>query len=75
MAATSRLGTATDCSAACFELGLEGEEMSDAETGAYLLMVGGIFWVLVGIVGLWRSGTSAADDPPHQRPDEIIADE
>ena len=26
--------------------------MSDAETSAYLLMAGGLIWVLVGIVGL-----------------------
>jgi hypothetical protein len=28
--------------------------MSDAETSAYLLMAGGLIWVLVGIVGLVR---------------------
>ena len=32
----------------------EGEEMSDAETSAYLLMAGGLIWILVGIVGLVR---------------------
>ena len=32
----------------------EGEEMSDAETSAYLLMAAGLIWVLVGIVGLVR---------------------
>ena len=26
--------------------------MSDAETSAYLLMAGGLIWVLVGILGL-----------------------
>ena len=35
----------------------EGEEMSAAETSAYLLMAGGLIWVFVGIVGLvWRRG-------------------
>jgi hypothetical protein len=28
--------------------------MSDAETSAYVLMAGGLIWVLVGIVGLVR---------------------
>jgi hypothetical protein len=28
--------------------------MSDAETSAYVLMAGGLVWVLVGIVGLVR---------------------
>jgi hypothetical protein len=28
--------------------------MSHAETSAYLLMAGGLIWVLVGIVGLVR---------------------
>ena len=28
--------------------------MSDAETSAYLLMAGGLIWILVGIVGLVR---------------------
>ena len=32
----------------------EGEEMSAAETSAYLLMAGGLIWVLVGIAGLVR---------------------
>jgi hypothetical protein len=31
--------------------------MSAAETSAYLLMAGGLIWVLVGIAGLvWRRG-------------------
>lgn len=29
--------------------------MSDAETSAYLLMAGGLIWVLVGVVGLVQS--------------------
>jgi hypothetical protein len=29
--------------------------MSDAETSAYLLMAGGLIWVLVGVVGLAQS--------------------
>jgi hypothetical protein len=32
----------------------EGEEMSDAERSAYLLIAGGLIWLLVGIVGLVR---------------------
>jgi hypothetical protein len=26
--------------------------VSDAETSAYLLMVGGLIWILVGVIGL-----------------------
>jgi LPXTG-motif cell wall-anchored protein len=37
--------------------------MSDAETSAYLLMVGGLIWVLVGIVGLvWLSRKRREND-------------
>jgi hypothetical protein len=31
--------------------------MSDAETSAYLLMAGGLIWVLVGIIGLRKRRT------------------
>jgi LPXTG-motif cell wall-anchored protein len=37
--------------------------MSDAETSAYLLMVGGLIWILVGIVGLvWLSRKRREND-------------
>jgi hypothetical protein len=39
--------------AACRD-GAEGEEMSDAETSAYVLMAGWLAWILVGIDGLVR---------------------
>jgi hypothetical protein len=28
--------------------------MSDAETSAYVLMAGGLFWVFIGVIGLVR---------------------
>jgi len=37
--------------------------MSDAETSAYLLMAGGLIWVVMGIVGLaWLSRRGREND-------------
>jgi hypothetical protein len=36
--------------------------MSDAETSAYVLMAGGLVWILVGIAGLvWRPRVDQRD--------------
>jgi hypothetical protein len=41
--------------------------MSAAETSAYLLMAGGLIWVLMGIVGLvWRRGDASRDRAEHE---------
>jgi hypothetical protein len=37
--------------------------MSDAETSAYLLMVAGALWVLVGILGLWVAKSKDGGPP------------
>ena len=48
--------------------------MSDAETSAYLLMAGGLIWVLVGMFGLrkQRAGNEPAE---HTADDENSSDQ
>ena len=56
--------------------GPEGEEMSPAETSAYLLMAGGLIWVLVGIAGLvWRRGDGLRTGRDRAEPEETGTDD
>ena len=50
--------------------------MSAAETSAYLLMAGGLIWVLVGIAGLvWRRGDGLRTGRDRAEPEETGTDD
>ena len=53
--------------------------MSAAETSAYLLMAGGLIWVLVGIAGLvWRRGDglrTGRDRAEHRLDEQAVAEQ
>jgi len=64
-----RSNSAPEARRRLIEIRVEGEQMSDAETSAYLLMAAGVFWLTMGIVGLSR-GVKSKDEALEQHPEE-----